>query len=162
MKSNWVSKLLAVSILGILVYIPLATGNVASQENGAMGNPPPNPNNQFSGDTTKGMRMPKNVQVLTGLNLQQIGQKMVDVSKGLGVKCIFCHVPRDYPNDQKDEKRTARKMLKMVKDLNTNYFGEEKAPKITCYTCHRGQEKPVSIPAPAPQQDNRPPLRPEN
>lgn len=166
MKSNWVSKLLAISVLGILIYIPLATGNVESQENSGMNNPPPNPNNQFSGSSTGEVRMPKNVQVLTGLTLREVSQRMQDINKDLGVKCNFCHVSRDFPSDEKQEKLTARKMMKMTNDLNQKYFGQEPEPKITCYTCHRGQEKPVSSPTaavnPSSQPDSKPPLRFDN
>lgn len=164
MKSNWTSKIAVVGVLGLLIYIPLATGNVASQDNPSMTQNSTDTTNQNSGGPAGGARMPKNAQVLTGLTVQEIGAKMRDISKDLGVKCNFCHVPRDFPSDDKDEKRTARKMLKMVKDLNENYFHNEQNPKITCYTCHRGQEKPVSHPPDAnpTSPDNRPPMRFEN
>jgi hypothetical protein len=166
MKSNWTSKMLAIGVLGILIYIPLATGNVASQDNPPMIPSSTDTTSQNPGPPPGGVRMPKNAQVLTGLNLKEINLRMQDIAKDLGVRCNFCHIPRDFPSDEKKEKLTARKMMKMTNDLNHNYFGEEQSPKITCYTCHRGQEKPVSNPAPAVSPpnppDSRPPLRFDN
>ena len=133
MKKNWFSGLLAVGAIGVLLYIPMATQTASSQD--AM----PNPMNQGG----RPVRQPKNIKVLKGLTLNEIEQKMKQISKDLGVKCIFCHQPRDYSADVKEEKETARKMLMMVDDIGTKYFPNAKSPKVTCYTCHRGQQEPA-------------------
>ena len=75
----------------------------------------------------------------------------------LGVRCEFCHVdspgppkpglpPFDFPNDDKENKKKARVMLKMVAAINGEYLpkiaeGEEPA-KVTCETCHHGAKEP--------------------
>jgi hypothetical protein len=73
----------------------------------------------------------------------------------LGVKCNFCHVrvknipdSLDYVSDAEPMKENARKMMRMVIDINkTNfYFDETQRPEylntVTCKTCHRGHEFP--------------------
>jgi len=73
----------------------------------------------------------------------------------LGVKCNFCHVPMknipdslDYISDAEPMKENARKMMRMVININkTNfYFDENQRPEylntVTCKTCHRGHEFP--------------------
>lgn len=65
---------------------------------------------------------------------------------GLGVECTFCHVEdrADRANDSKPEKVTARMMFAMVQDINSKFpDGKE---HVTCYTCHRGAQMPVSAP----------------
>ena len=62
-------------------------------------------------------------------------------ASGLGVMCTFCHV-EDRSSDEKQEKLTARMMFAMVKDLNSKFpDGKE---HVTCYTCHRGAEMPLT------------------
>lgn len=85
----------------------------------------------------------KNVQVLTDLNPEQLQDYMSAVVESLGVKkCTFCHT-QDKSSDEKEHKVIARKFMKMTKELNEGFFKEMKE-KVTCYTCHRGQEKPIN------------------
>jgi tetratricopeptide (TPR) repeat protein len=71
-------------------------------------------------------------------------------SESLGVGCDFCHVgdwPKlDFPNDKKEEKRTARVMLKMVRGINDDTLPSLESmsadSEVTCYTCHRGAKQP--------------------
>jgi hypothetical protein len=46
--------------------------------------------------------------------------------------------------DDKEEKKTARKMIAMELAINKSHFGNE--IDVTCYTCHRGAPHPVGIP----------------
>jgi hypothetical protein len=96
---------------------------------------------------------PKNLQVLpkdwTG---QQVTMFMRNtVAAGLGVRCDFCH-DADRSADTKPEKATARKMIAMVMAINDQYLKDVGEPpaagamKVTCYTCHRGMQKPISAP----------------
>jgi hypothetical protein len=62
----------------------------------------------------------------------------------LGVECEFCHVRDAFDKDDKASKQTARRMIRMVLALDAEQFRGERA--VTCYTCHRGSRKPVSIP----------------
>jgi len=62
---------------------------------------------------------------------------------GLGVMCDACHV-QDRASDEKPMKVTARMMFAMVKDLNAKFpDGKE---HVTCYTCHRGAQTPLTAP----------------
>ena len=79
----------------------------------------------------------------------------------LGVRCEHCHLGEgndlskfDFASDARAPKATARKMLEMVATLNETVakIGEPaaaNAPKITCFTCHRGEKKPQTAPAAA-------------
>src|SRR5689334_14072841 len=67
------------------------------------------------------------------------------VSGSLGVECDFCHVRDAFEKDDKEPKRTARQMMQMELAINGRNFDSKRA--VTCYTCHRGQTKPVSIPS---------------
>src|SRR6266513_430531 len=51
----------------------------------------------------------------------------------------------DFPNDAKQPKRTARRMIEMVGQINGQNF--EDKPAVSCNTCHRGSTRPVSLPA---------------
>jgi hypothetical protein len=66
---------------------------------------------------------------------------MRGAAAGLGVMCDYCHV-QDRSSDEKPTKVTARMMFSMVKDLNAK-FPDGKV-HITCYTCHRGAEMPLT------------------
>jgi hypothetical protein len=90
----------------------------------------------------------KNIKVLTGLPDSQLIPVMNFMAASLGRRCNFCHVTdkgRDgYALDDKPEKNTAREMIKMVLDLHKQKFPG--ASEISCFTCHRGQQHPVSVP----------------
>jgi Photosynthetic reaction centre cytochrome C subunit. len=97
----------------------------------------------------------KNVQMLTNLSDWQLGQAMDNFTVSLGVHCDFCHVRNgetkawDFPNDAKQEKKSAREMIRMVLDLNEKSFHGHTV--VGCYTCHLGKERPslmVALPAP--------------
>jgi photosynthetic reaction center cytochrome c subunit len=91
----------------------------------------------------------KNIQVLKGMSRGQIVRAMQFASASLGVTCDFCHViksptDRDFASDDKEEKRTAREMMRMVVDTNTNFF--KGRAEVTCNTCHRGAVQPMGVP----------------
>ena len=98
---------------------------------------------------------PKNLQVLpkdsTG---QQVQTVMRTFTQGLGVQCTYCHV-QDRSSDENPHKVVARKMLAMEMAINGQFLKDvgEPAPagtnKVTCYTCHRGTEHPLTAPPPA-------------
>ncbi|MGB7925319.1 MAG: c-type cytochrome [Pyrinomonadaceae bacterium] len=95
----------------------------------------------------------KNIQVLKGLPTSQLFITMNFMRASLGVSCAYCHVyggedKWEWEKDDKPQKRTARRMIQMVFDINKANFNGEK--RVTCYTCHRGQTEPVSLP-PLPQ-----------
>jgi hypothetical protein len=97
---------------------------------------------------------PKNLKVLPkNTSDEEIHAIMRTYSKSLGVRCGFCHKHTegekpdfDFASDEKQEKLTARKMIKMVDGINKKYIakiGEGKFEKITCVTCHMGNTKPI-------------------
>ncbi|HEX8652383.1 MAG TPA: c-type cytochrome [Pyrinomonadaceae bacterium] len=95
----------------------------------------------------------KNIQVLKGLPDSQLFMAMNFMRASLGVSCAYCHVFNggdnwEWEKDDKPQKRTARRMIQMVFDINRSNFNGEK--RVTCYTCHRGQTEPQALP-PLPQ-----------
>ena len=86
----------------------------------------------------------KNIQIFKGLPAAELEPTMAFISGSLGVKCNHCHV-NPFEKDEKPTKQTARRMLRMVLELNKGTFSGEKA--VTCFTCHRGKPKPLTVPA---------------
>src|ERR687889_2187721 len=108
----------------------------------------------------------KNIQVLKGLPESQLFPEMNFISASLGVQCGFCHVSNGkdaqgrtnwvWESDDKEEKKTARDMMRMVLAVNGGDFGLSRG-QVTCYTCHRGQEHPQNLPdLPLPTPGPRP------
>ena len=105
----------------------------------------------------------KNIKVLTGLPQWQLIPVMNYIAASMGRRCNYCHVNNngqwDYASDDKQEKNTAREMIKLVLDTNKNTFKGN--VEVGCYTCHRGRSQPNSIPAlplpvPSPGAGQRP------
>jgi hypothetical protein len=91
----------------------------------------------------------KNVQVLKGMSPPELIRAMQFMSASLGVNCHLCHVFNangvgDFASDDKDEKKTAREMIKLVIDTNGKYFQGNTV--VSCNTCHRGSTDPVNVP----------------
>jgi hypothetical protein len=82
----------------------------------------------------------KNIQVLKGVPAERWMPIMFAFKGSLGVECTFCHVKDQWDKDDKENKQVARKMIKMVKDINGQLGG---VGKVSCFTCHRGQERPA-------------------
>lgn len=84
---------------------------------------------------------------------------MRNFTEGLGVRCNFCHVGKegeplstyDFASNDKDNKKEARIMLKMVNNINENYlselkeFGGSNIIQVKCITCHHGLKKPKTL-----------------
>ena len=86
----------------------------------------------------------KNIQVLKGIPADQLIPAMQFIAASLGVECDFCHDHQAMDNDDKKPKKIARKMMTMMFDIDkTNFDGRL---EVTCYSCHRGAAKPVSVP----------------
>ena len=84
----------------------------------------------------------KNVQVLKDLPASALIPLMGTFQTVLGVDCTYCHNQTAYDSDEKQTKKTARRMISMTSDLNRREFEGRNA--VTCITCHRGK----SVPAP--------------
>jgi Photosynthetic reaction centre cytochrome C subunit len=85
----------------------------------------------------------KNIQIFKGVPASQLDADMAFISGSLGVRCSYCHAG-SFEKDDKATKQTARQMIRMVFDLNRGSFNGQGA--VSCYTCHRGQPQPVSVP----------------
>ena len=116
----------------------------------------------------------QNLQILPqDISKNDLDSIMDHFTASLGVKCGFCHVKNieldkmEFAKDDKPEKHIARKMMQLAIDINKNHFqtieeemdqDNKKQAKITvdsveymlqyvtCYTCHRGKERPVNAP----------------
>jgi outer membrane lipoprotein-sorting protein len=84
----------------------------------------------------------KNVQVLKDIPASQLNPTMHLIAGQLGVGCQYCHVWEQWEREDVPQKQVARRMFAMVQEINRSTFGA--APLVTCYTCHRGQPKPVN------------------
>ena len=87
----------------------------------------------------------KNVQFLKGIPVDEFMGTMGFFSASLGLNCTDCHVDEsggDWARyaDDNPKKRTARRMMQMVADLNRTSFGGRQV--VTCNTCHRGNSRP--------------------
>lgn len=103
----------------------------------------------------------KNLQVFPkDIARPQLLANMKFFSQSLGVRCTFCHVgvegqppsTYDFASDAKKEKLTARRMLAMVHRINQQDFGvtDFSNAKVTCFTCHRGSQRPLTSPPAQP------------
>jgi photosynthetic reaction center cytochrome c subunit len=86
----------------------------------------------------------KSIQVLKGIPADQLIPSMQFITASLGVQCDFCHVEKAFDKDDKEPKKTARKMMQMMSAINQENFKGEK--EVTCYSCHRGAAKPFAVP----------------
>jgi hypothetical protein len=101
------------------------------------------------GQGQRGGGAPTNLQVLpSDMTMQQVTQRMQSIRQALGVQCTHCHVggPADRANDEKPQKTMARNMMRMVNNLNEMLGATADAPKVTCFTCHRGAVTPATAP----------------
>jgi hypothetical protein len=94
----------------------------------------------------------KNIQVLKGLPERDLFPLMNSVAASLGVRCDHCHVKREgsddwvWESDEKEAKRTARRMMQMVVELNAGHAADFRGQRVSCHTCHRGSLRPELVP----------------
>src|SRR5215813_3255254 len=86
----------------------------------------------------------KNIQILKDVPADQLIPAMQFISASLGVECEYCHVEHAFDKDDKKTKKTARSMIEMMLTINQENF--EGRREVTCYSCHHGVAKPISIP----------------
>jgi outer membrane lipoprotein-sorting protein len=92
----------------------------------------------------------KNIQVLKDVPADQVVPAMQFISASLGADCEYCHVEHAFDKDDKKPKVFARKMMEMMITINQENF--EGHREVTCYTCHQGAPKPVSVPVISAQE----------
>jgi hypothetical protein len=86
----------------------------------------------------------KNITELKGTPADQLLPTMQFMSTSLGITCDRCHVAGKPEADDKGGKKTAREMIAMTMMINKNAFKGQL--QVSCYSCHRGAERPVAIP----------------
>lgn len=95
-----------------------------------------------------------NVQLLRGIPVKEFMETMGFFAAALSLNCSDCHSQASASNwanyaDDTPLKQTSRRMMLMVNALNAANFGGARA--VTCYTCHRGSQRPKVIPSLAQQ-----------
>lgn len=91
----------------------------------------------------------KNVRVLKGIPVDEFMATMGFFSASLGETCTDCHSAESGGSwakyaDDNPRKETARRMIGMMNAINKTYFAGKR--EITCYSCHRGVERPDVTP----------------
>jgi hypothetical protein len=96
-----------------------------------------------------GMVDTPSVKVLTGLTVPEFEAEMQQMTASLGVACGFCHVRGDFASENNPHKAVARRMPEMTRAINQQFFpdykpadGESRLGRVTCFTCHQGNERP--------------------
>jgi len=88
------------------------------------------------------------------LGLLYVGKTNKEIGRALGISAMTVknHTKNIYA------KLTARKMMKMLDGINGDYLkgigDPARQPKVTCYTCHRGQKTPATAAAAPPIRYN--------
>jgi hypothetical protein len=103
---------------------------------------------------------PQNLQVLPkDIAVGDLFALMTEYKTQLGVECGYCHRSDpatqrlDYASDAKPEKKTARIMIAMTRELNSKYLGNLPTgsdQRVSCGTCHRGHPLPPEFAPEAP------------
>ena len=106
----------------------------------------------------------KNIQVLRGIPVNEFIQTMGFFSASLSLNCTDCHVKESAGDwsryaDDTPLKQTARRMVLMENLINRGDF--EGSRMVTCYTCHRGFQKPEVTPSLAEEYGPPPPDDPD-
>lgn len=85
----------------------------------------------------------KNIQSFKGEKASDVIPAMEFMCASLKEPCDYCHVA-DRSSDEKNEKKVAREMIAMQRDINNrNFHGRN---QVTCATCHAGSPRPVNLP----------------
>ncbi len=98
----------------------------------------------------------ENLEVLPqDIDTRELIGIMAGFTRALGVRCQYCHVGEegmplaqfDFPSDEKETKRKARVMIRMLQHVNGDHLEELETrsdPPVggPCATCHRGVQRP--------------------
>lgn len=70
-------------------------------------------------------------------------ERMINMTRQLGVTCNTCHNSKDFTSDKKIAYKIALEHIRLTQLLIDNGMdGKNSRPKADCYMCHRGQAKP--------------------
>jgi photosynthetic reaction center cytochrome c subunit len=89
----------------------------------------------------------QNIQVLKDLNVAQFTRVMVAITQWVAPpdqSCNYCH-GANMASDDKYTKVVARRMLQMVRYINTDWKDHVQGVGVTCYTCHHGNAVPKNV-----------------
>lgn len=91
-----------------------------------------------------------NVTVLRGIPVDEFMGTMGVFSAALGFSCEDCHTASsndwaNYAKDTSPRKLMARQMTLMMQAINKQYFGGRQV--VTCFSCHRGSNRPKVTPS---------------
>jgi len=91
----------------------------------------------------------RNIQVLKGIPVDTFFDVMGMFASSMGEDCTFCHSKdavfrHEAFGDETPRIRRARQMIAMMNGINQANFGGR--PMVTCFTCHRGSNSPVTSP----------------
>lgn len=89
----------------------------------------------------------QNIQVFNDMPAEQMARTMAVFTVVLGVDCSHCHLADQWDDDDKPAKQITREMIRMVSAINQQLL--ETQPKVNCWTCHRGDIKPETLPKPS-------------
>jgi hypothetical protein len=89
----------------------------------------------------------EDIQVLRGLTVSDFMGTMGFISASLAMNCSECHDTTSSAGyaTQHPRKDMARKMIVMTGLMNQMNFGGQR--KVTCWSCHRGGDRPEIIPS---------------
>ena len=91
-----------------------------------------------------------NLQVLAIDEVKELAEEMEHFTVSLGVTCPFCHViggdAYGFDRDDKEQKQTAREMIRMRQRINAQMEKSFGPKPVTCYTCHHGGKHPLKAP----------------
>jgi len=89
----------------------------------------------------------QNVQVLGDLDVGAFTRLMASITTWVSPQqgCAYCHNTANMASDAVYTKVVARRMIQMVRRINSNWTSHVQATGVTCYTCHRGQPVPANL-----------------
>jgi hypothetical protein len=92
----------------------------------------------------------KNVTAMRGITVDEFMSTMGVFSASLGFSCEDCHTGGSnnwelYAKDISPRKQMARRMVAMMTEINKQYFGGRQV--VTCFSCHRGGNRPKVTPS---------------
>ncbi len=100
-----------------------------------------------SGDGPLASTVYQNVQVLKDLSVGQLTRVMLAMTQWVAPpdqSCSYCH-GSNMASDDKYTKVVARRMIQMVRHINSDWKPHVGATGVTCYTCHRGNAVPKNV-----------------
>jgi photosynthetic reaction center cytochrome c subunit len=89
----------------------------------------------------------QNVKVLNDISVGQFTRLMASITTWVAPAqgCAYCHDTNNMASDALYTKVVARRMLQMVRYVNSEWKPHVQAVGVTCYTCHRGQPVPANV-----------------